>query len=224
MVDSDKTRCSGCQAALPPASRFCPACGKDVASLDDTALAATAMASARERNPPNPSLPPMRLPPGTLLSVYRIESVLGEGGMGVVYRAVDEARDRVVAVKCLHTNLAGDLEIRRRFIREARVLRSWTHPNVVAIYDFVEHEHFLAIVMEYVEGPSLVRHLDTWRGRVPFEEIRALFGGHHVHHDRRVPRHVPLRLVPRRRVTLWHLRPGRQRLGMVRGLRRQALL
>ena len=80
----------------------------------------------------------MRLLPGTMLSVYRIESVLGEGGMGVVYRAHDEARGRPVALKCLHTNLAGDVEIRRRFAREAKVLRAQSHPCIVAVYDFVE--------------------------------------------------------------------------------------
>jgi serine/threonine-protein kinase len=121
-------------------------------------------------------LPPMRLLPGTRLSVYRVEAVIGEGGMGVVYRAHDEARGRTVALKCLHTNLAGDAGIRRRFAREARVLGAYDHPNVVKVYDFVEHEHILAIVMEHVAGPSLVAHLAKWRGRMPFAEIRALFG------------------------------------------------
>jgi serine/threonine protein kinase len=122
-------------------------------------------------------LPPTRLVPGTMLSVYRIDTVLGEGGMGVVYRAHDTARDRVVAIKCLHTNLAGDPQIRRRFAREARVLAALGHPNVVAVYDFVEHEHILGIVMEYVDGVSLVQHLKRWRGRVPFDELKSLFGG-----------------------------------------------
>jgi serine/threonine-protein kinase len=118
----------------------------------------------------------MRLERGTRISVYRVEHVVGEGGMGVVYRAHDEALDRTVALKCLHTNLAGDPQIRRRFAREAKVLRSWEHPNVVAVYDFVEHEHLLAIVMEYVEGKSLVHHLAAWRGQMPLGEVRALFG------------------------------------------------
>ena len=117
----------------------------------------------------------MRLLPGTMLSVYRIEDVLGEGGMGVVYRARDTAADRAVAVKCLHTNLAGDPQIRQRFAREARVLRSWSHPGAVAIHDFVEHEHVLAIVMELVAGESLAQHLSRWRGRMPFAEIRTIF-------------------------------------------------
>jgi serine/threonine-protein kinase len=118
----------------------------------------------------------MRLPPGTMLSVYRVGPVLGEGGMGVVYRAEDTAARRSVAVKCLHTNLAGDPEIRRRFAREARVLRLWSHPGAVAVYDFVEHEHLLAIVMELVSGQSLAAHLARWQGRMPYAEIRDIMG------------------------------------------------
>ncbi len=122
------------------------------------------------------SLPPMRLPEGTTLSVYRIESVLGEGGMGVVYRARDMALGRDVALKCLHMNLTGDPEVRRRFVREARVLRAWSHPGAVAIYDFIEHEHVLAIVMELVEGENLAQHLARWRGKMPYEQIRTVVG------------------------------------------------
>ncbi|EYF08544.1 serine/threonine protein kinase [Chondromyces apiculatus DSM 436] len=122
-------------------------------------------------------LPPVHLLAGTELGVYRIESVLGEGGMGVVYRAHDRARDRTVAVKCLHANLAGNAEIRRRFSREARVLRSWAHEHVVGVYDFVELEHILGIVMEFIDGLTLVQHVTRWRGRVPYREVRAVFGG-----------------------------------------------
>jgi serine/threonine-protein kinase len=111
-----------------------------------------------------------------MLGVYRIESVIGEGGMGVVYRARDLALGRDVAVKCLHANLVGDPEIRRRFVREARVLRTWRHPGAVAIHDFIEHEHVLAIVMELVEGENLASHLARWRGRMPFDQIRSVLG------------------------------------------------
>jgi serine/threonine-protein kinase len=119
----------------------------------------------------------MRLLPGTKIGVYRIESVIGEGGMGVVYRAHDEARDRAVALKCLHSNLAGDVEIRRRFAREAKVLAGYHHPNVVMVFDFVERDHLAAIVMELIEGHTLVQHVAKWRARVPFAEVRALFAG-----------------------------------------------
>ena len=119
----------------------------------------------------------MRLTRGMCISVYRIESVVGEGGMGVVYRAWDDAVGRPVALKCLHNNLCGDPEIRRRFAREARVLREYRHPNVIQVFDFIEHEYLLGIVMELVEGPSLVQYLAKWRGRMPLGEVRTLFGG-----------------------------------------------
>ncbi|HEY3594373.1 MAG TPA: bifunctional serine/threonine-protein kinase/formylglycine-generating enzyme family protein, partial [Polyangiaceae bacterium] len=128
-------------------------------------------------DPVEMALPPMRLLPGTRVSVYRIEGVIGEGGMGVVYRAHDEATGREVAMKCLHTNLAGDADIRRRFAREAKVLRSYSHPNVVGVYDFVEQGYLLAIVMELVQGVTLLEHLAKWRGHMPFVEVRDIYTG-----------------------------------------------
>jgi serine/threonine-protein kinase len=172
---SSPSQCSRCQADLPTGARFCSSCGREVTAFASTVLESTHVEAHEGRYVP---LPPMRLAPGTRISgAYVIESVLGEGGMGVVYRALDEVRDRVVAIKCLHMNLTGDAEIRRRFVREAKVLRSWSHPYVVAIHDFVEHEHLLGIVMEYVEGLTLGQHVEKWRGRMPLEEIRILFGG-----------------------------------------------
>src|SRR5574338_1267526 len=112
-------RCPSCEADVQADARFCHRCGA-VLDRSDTMLAAT----EAPRPVPAP-LPPMRLPEGTMLGPYRVEGVLGEGGMGVVYRARDTAAGRTVALKCLHTNLAGDPEVRRRFAREARVLRVW---------------------------------------------------------------------------------------------------
>jgi formylglycine-generating enzyme required for sulfatase activity/tRNA A-37 threonylcarbamoyl transferase component Bud32 len=188
--DLGGARCAGCGAALPHGARFCSACGCAIRPQAEgpTIPAGPQAAFAATRPAPPPAaniggkgvqtpLPPMRLPTGTMLSVYRIDSVLGEGGMGVVYRAHDTARDRTVAIKCLHSNLSGDPQIRRRFAREARVLASLAHPNVVSVYDFVEHEHILGIVMEFVDGLSLVQHLKRWRGRLPFDELKSLFGG-----------------------------------------------
>lgn len=157
---------------MPSDARFCPRCGRAV----ELASANTEIANTEHAtDPPLTTLPPMRLPRGTMLSGYRIEDVLGEGGMGVVYRAQDTAIGRTVAVKCLHTNLAGDPQVRQRFVREARVLRTWSHPGAVAVHDFVEHEHVLAIVMELVAGESLAAHLSRWRGAMPFGEIRQIF-------------------------------------------------
>ncbi len=162
-------RCQRCETTLPPRAVFCPGCGAraGAAAHDVTATAATA---------PGDPLPPMRLAPGTLLGTYEIEGIIGEGGMGVVYRARDRALSRAVALKCLHANLTGDADIRRRFAREARLLREFSHPGVVAVHDFVEVEHLLAIVMELVEGPTLGQQLARWRGRMPIEEVADLFG------------------------------------------------
>ncbi|MBI2389734.1 MAG: SUMF1/EgtB/PvdO family nonheme iron enzyme [Deltaproteobacteria bacterium] len=167
---STERRCNVCQAPLGAADVRCARCGSQVATLD-VVLAETTP------EPRGFDLPPMRLRPGTMVSVYRVEEVIGEGGMGVVYKAWDEVRSRAVALKCLHSNLAGDAGIRRRFVREARVMRAFSHPNVVAIHDLVEQDYLLAIVMEYVSGPTLARHLERWRGRMPLDEIGAVFRG-----------------------------------------------
>jgi len=131
--------------------------------------------------PPATELDPMtvpgRFPPGTRVGVYRLDSVLGVGGMGVVYGAWDEARGRDVAIKCLHPNLVADPEVKRRFLREARALRSFQHPGAAAIFDFLQHREVLGIVMERVDGVTLTRHIGRWRGRVPWGEVHALFGG-----------------------------------------------
>lgn len=170
--------CSRCGSEQRPNARFCSSCGKEQAFNDPTLVANTEPAARSGSDKASLPLPPLRLLPGTLLSgVYAIEGVLGEGGMGVVYRARDQKLNRTVALKCLHTNLSGDAEVRRRFAREAKVLRAWSHEYGVAVYDFIEHAHLLAIVMEHVDGNSLLAHLEKWRGGMPFKEIVSIFGG-----------------------------------------------
>lgn len=125
-----------------------------------------------------PSIPRRLLQRGTRVSdVYTIDDVIGEGGMGVVYRATDHARGRSVALKMLHASLMGDDGIRRRFTREARVMLTWSHPNVVRVFDFIEHRELLAIVMELVEGPTLEAYLDKWGGQLPYADIGLVFRG-----------------------------------------------
>lgn len=114
------------------------------------------------------------LPNGTRLGAYDIEDVVGEGGAGMVYRARDSTRDRTVAIKVLHPSLTGDSEVRRRFVREARLMRTLSHPNIATVYDLIEDARFLGIVMEYVEGPTLAKELERWAGRMPYGEIRAV--------------------------------------------------
>src|SRR5437879_2448744 len=100
---------------------------------------------------------------------YRLERPLGHGGMASVYLARDTELDRLVALKLLAENLAGDEELRRRFLREARLAARLSHPNVVSVFDAGEDAGRPYIVMELVEGDSLAE-----RGRVPAEEARGL--------------------------------------------------
>ncbi|HSS72028.1 MAG TPA: protein kinase, partial [Gaiellaceae bacterium] len=89
---------------------------------------------------------------GTELAGYRLEALLGRGGMGVVYRAHDLALDRDVALKLLAPHLADDLSFRDRFLRESRLAASLEHPNVVPIHDAGEIDGQLYIAMRLVEG------------------------------------------------------------------------
>src|ERR1044071_7193155 len=92
---------------------------------------------------------------GTELAGYRLEALLGRGGMGVVYRAHDLALDRDVALKLLAPHLADDVSFRERFLTESRVAASLEHPNVVPIHDAGEIDGQLYIVMRLVEGSDL---------------------------------------------------------------------
>lgn len=108
---------------------------------------------------------------GLELFGYRVEALLGRGGMSVVYRAHDLALDRKVALKLLSPELAGDERFRARFLRESRVAASLDHPNVVPIYEAGESEGLLCIAMRYVEGTDLKRLL---REEGALEPDRAL--------------------------------------------------
>ena len=92
---------------------------------------------------------------------YRVEDVLGRGGMATVYLAQDDELDRPVAIKVLAGHLADDPAFRDRFVREARLAAQLSHPNVVQIYDSGEDDGTPYIVMECVEGGSLADELDA---------------------------------------------------------------
>ncbi len=95
---------------------------------------------------------------------YEIQDELGAGGMGVVYRALDTHLHRPVALKVLKRSALGDPERRRRFVQEARTASSLSHPNIVTIYDInsaeVDGETVDVIVMEYIAGKTLDRHIN----------------------------------------------------------------
>jgi predicted Ser/Thr protein kinase len=86
---------------------------------------------------------------------YRIESVLGRGGMGAVYLATHARLERKVALKVIAAEFAGDPDFRARFLRESQLAASLDHPHVIPIYDADEVDSVLYLAMRYVDGPSL---------------------------------------------------------------------
>ena len=92
---------------------------------------------------------------GTDLAGYRIERLLGRGGMSVVYLAEDSRLGRKVALKLLPPELAEDARFRERFLRESKLAASIDHSNVIPIYEAGEADGLLFIAMRYVEGTDL---------------------------------------------------------------------
>jgi WD40 repeat protein/tRNA A-37 threonylcarbamoyl transferase component Bud32 len=111
---------------------------------------------------------------GTELAGYRIESLLGWGGMSVVYLAEDLRLKRRVAVKLLAASLAEDESFRDRFLRESELAASIDHPNIIPIYGAGTTEDLLFIAMRYVEGRDLKERLQ--RGRLDPGEAVGIIG------------------------------------------------
>ncbi len=110
-----------------------------------------------------------RRPPRNDLGPYRLEELLGQGGMGTVYRAVDQRLGRRVAIKRLPPAKAGDETRRRRFRHEAATLARLSHPAIVQIFDLLEQDDGDWIVMELVEGPTVAELLEG--GPLPLSRV-----------------------------------------------------
>ena len=117
----------------------------------------------------------MAIPLGTQLGNYRLESVLGRGGMGVVYRARDLRLKRDVALKLIQPHLAADQEFRARFARESESAAAIEHPHVVPVYEAGDHEDGLFIVMRLVPGTDLRALLDN-QGRLDPHRAATIVG------------------------------------------------
>ena len=110
----------------------------------------------------------MTLASGTKLGPYEIQSPLGAGGMGEVYRAKDTRLDRTVAVKILPSHLSDSPEARQRFEREARAISSLNHPNICVLHDVGSQDGTSYLVMEYVQGETLDSRLQ--KGPLPLKQ------------------------------------------------------
>ena len=105
---------------------------------------------------------------------YRVERLLGRGGMGAVYLARDLQLDRNVAVKLLPRDFAADAMLRERFVRETRVTASFSHPNIVPVHAVEEREGLLAFVMGFVEGETLAQRVSRAGLLAPRECVRMM--------------------------------------------------
>ncbi len=122
---------------------------------------------------------------GQKIQNYNVEELLGEGGMGTVYRATDTLLQRSVAVKILHPHLVRDTTFFERFRNEAILSAKLNHSNVAVLYNFLRDRNDNFMVMEYVDGTNLEKLLKQ-NGGLPFESvlkimIQALDGLHHAH-------------------------------------------
>src|ERR1022692_4858828 len=111
----------------------------------------------------------MALTAGTRLGPYEIQSPLGAGGMGEVYRARDTRLDRTVAVKVLASHLSSSAELKQRMEREARAISSLNHPNICHLYDIGSQDGTDYLVMEFLDGQTLAERLR--KGAVPLNDL-----------------------------------------------------
>ena len=168
----------------------------------------------------------MAIGAGTRFGPYEIQSPLGAGGMGEVYKARDTRLDRTVAIKILPAALAADPQFRERFEREARTISQLDHANICALYDVGQEHGTSYLVMQYLEGETLAARLQ--KGALPLAEALKI-----AHRDRRrarqgAPRgHRPSRSEARQRDAdqvgreAARLRPGQDRVRSRRGADRR---
>ncbi|HEY6944813.1 MAG TPA: serine/threonine-protein kinase, partial [Candidatus Acidoferrum sp.] len=111
----------------------------------------------------------MPLESGTKLGPYEIQSPLGAGGMGEVYRARDTRLGRDVAIKILPPQVSKDPVRKQRFEREAKTISSLNHPNICVLHDIGSQDGVDYLVMECVEGETLAKRLE--KGAQPLEQV-----------------------------------------------------
>jgi eukaryotic-like serine/threonine-protein kinase len=147
--------------------------GKVLAMLDEMETTADSDVFSEPAYPTDAAAPPS-LAPGSRLGPYEILAPIGEGGMGVVYRARDPRLDRQVAIKLLPPEMAADPLARERLRREAMAAAALDHPYVCKIFEIGENGDALFLVMEYIAGETL--HNRLLNGRMPLADILRVAG------------------------------------------------
>jgi tetratricopeptide (TPR) repeat protein len=167
-VDEHAASCSACRQLLLVAAKSSSVAAAATMPLDILALSPTLAGTV------TPGGGDGALAPGKAVGRYVIQSVLGKGGMGVVYAAFDPDLDRKVAVKLLHpVRSEGDGEAAAaRLLREGRAIAKLAHPNVVAVFDVGTHDGTVFVAMELVDGVSLDRWIEEPR---PWREVVDVF-------------------------------------------------
>src|SRR5712691_2808602 len=168
-------QCPVCQADNPSTAATCEKCNTPFPLSDATISPseygqAAGWSAAVTLRPPSEAAAKGQLEPGSVLGErYEILELLGQGGMGAVYKARDIELERTVAVKVIRPDLASHPEILRRFKQELILAREVTHRNVIRIYDLGQASGVRYITMEYVEGRDL-RALLHEKGKLTPEE------------------------------------------------------
>jgi eukaryotic-like serine/threonine-protein kinase len=202
-VGRQPMQCPLCQADNPPSADHCTKCSTPLplpeatlsGTLDGTSIGRTeAWSVAVAPRPSSEAASKGQLEPGTILADrFEILQLLGQGGMGAVYKGRDLELDRLIALKLIRPDLASHPEILRRFKQELILAREVTHRNVIRIFDLGQAQGIKFITMEYVEGRDL-RALIHEKGKFTAEEAvpiivqvaAALEAAHHagvVHRD-----------------------------------------
>ncbi len=145
--------------------------GNDVGAANNDAVGALTPGALKQISDPDDDGSQDLLEDGSIIAGYRIESPLGAGAMGQVYKAMQMSMNRLVAFKVLAPKLANNRKFRERFLREARAAGRLHHPNLIAVHDVGEADGLMFFSMELVDG-NTVSDLIQKHGRLP--EMRAL--------------------------------------------------
>lgn len=152
-------RCPKCNVENPSDAKFCLSCGEP---LTRKTVAMGVM-------------PPQQQEEKLIIGKnYEVVKKLGEGGMGVVYKAIHNLSGQEVAIKMLPPELSQDEGIRTRFINEARLLAKLDHPNIVTLYNFLEEDQKFYLIMQFVKGKTLEDYIRE-KGKLSIDEAVSIF-------------------------------------------------